>query len=60
MGQCVSVAIHGKGDGVEILSTSGANPDSEGDSIFSAVETVIYRTLMVNKLLIEAVADTRS
>jgi hypothetical protein len=47
MGQCVSVAIHGKGDRVEILSTSGANPDSEGDSIFSVVEALIYGILML-------------
>ena len=60
MGQCVSVVIHGKGDRVEILSTGAANPDSEGDSIFSVVEAVLYGILMVNKLLIEAARSHNS
>lgn len=36
-----------KGDRGEILSTGGANPDSEGDSIFSVIEAVIYGILML-------------
>ena len=45
------VTIHGKGDRVEILSTGGANPDSEEDSVFSVVEAVVYGILMVNNLI---------
>lgn len=47
MGRCVSATTRGKGDRVEILSTGGANPDGEGDSIFSVVEAVLYGILML-------------